>query len=76
MQTSGDLLARGFVRGTAMMDDPIVEEARRAGQKYVDAFKGDWKALIADLRRRSRREGRKVVSLPPRPPRPRVITTH
>lgn len=49
-------------------EDPIVEEARRAGQAYVDSFKGDWKALIADLRRRSEAEGRKVVSYPPRRP--------
>jgi hypothetical protein len=51
-----------------MRDDPIVEEARRAGQQYVDSFKGDWKALIADLRRRAEEAGRKPVSMPPRRP--------
>lgn len=50
-----------------MKSDPLVEEAREAGQKYVDAFKGDWKALVEDLRRRSAEAGRKVVSRPPKP---------
>ena len=50
------------------MIDPLVEEARRAGQAYIDSFHGDLKAACADLRRRAREEGRKVVSLPPKPP--------
>jgi hypothetical protein len=37
------------------MTDPLVEEARRAGQAYIDSFKGDLKAACADLRRRARR---------------------
>ena len=49
-------------------EDPIVEEARRAGQAYVDSFKGDWKAMLADLQRRSAERGVKTVSLPPRHP--------
>jgi hypothetical protein len=52
-------------------EDPIVEEARKAGQAYIDSFKGDWKALIADLRRRSEEAGRVVVSYPPRRPQQR-----
>jgi hypothetical protein len=51
-------------------EDPIVEEARRAGQAYIDSFKGDWKAMIADLQRRSEERGVKTVSLPPRRPTP------
>jgi hypothetical protein len=50
------------------MKDPLVEEARKAGQAYIDSFKGDLKAVCADLRRRARAEGREVVSLPPKPP--------
>jgi hypothetical protein len=50
------------------MTDPLVEEARKAGQAYVDSFNGDLKAACADLRRRAREEGRKVVCLPPKPP--------
>lgn len=52
------------------MIDPLVEEARKAGQAYLDSFKGDLSAACADLRRRAREEGRKVVSLPPKPPMP------
>ena len=49
--------------------DPIVEEARQAGQAYIDSFGGDLKAVVEDLRRRTeerRRAGWPVVSLPPR----------
>lgn len=49
-------------------EDPIVEEARRAGQAYIHSFQGDWKAMIADLQRRSEERGVKTVSLPPRRP--------
>ena len=34
-------------------------------------LKGDWKALIADLQRRSEEAGRKIISPPPKPPRQR-----
>lgn len=51
-----------------MRNDPLVEEARQAGQKYIDSFNGDWKAIIADLERRAREEGRKIVTPPPRRP--------
>ena len=53
-----------------MTEDPIVEEARRAGQAYVESFKGDRRALLADLRRRSREAGREPISLPPKPVKP------
>jgi len=56
-----------------MEDDPIVEQARKAGQAYIDSFKGDWKAMLADLRRRSEEAGRTVVSYPPRRPEHRPV---
>ena len=52
-----------------MIDDPIVEEARQAGQAYIDSFNGDLKAVFADLERRreeARRAGHVVAS--PAPP--------
>lgn len=52
-----------------MNEDPIVEEARQAGKRYVESFNGDWNALAEDLRRRAQQSGRTPVSLPPRPPR-------
>ena len=57
-----------------MTEDPIVEEARKAGQAYIDSFKGDWKAMLEDLRKRSERQGRQPISLPPKPPRHRAPT--
>jgi hypothetical protein len=54
--------------------DPIVEEARRAGDAYMKRFNYDLKAVFADLRRRTeaaRAAGRQVVSLPPRRVQPK-----
>jgi hypothetical protein len=54
---------------TSNEEDPIVAEARRAGDEYMKQFNYDLKAAFADLRRRTeeaRRAGRRVVSLPPR----------
>jgi hypothetical protein len=54
--------------------EDLIEEARRAGQAYIDALKGDLKAVCADLRRRAQAEGRIVVSHPPKPPHPWQVT--
>jgi hypothetical protein len=54
------------------MNDSLIEEARKAGEEYIKSFKGDRKARLADLRRRQQEEGRRVVSLPAKPPRPRT----
>jgi LDH2 family malate/lactate/ureidoglycolate dehydrogenase len=51
--------------------DPLVDEVRKAGQAYIDSFKGDRKAMLEDLRRRQQEEGRQVVKLPSKPPRRR-----
>lgn len=51
-----------------MKDNPIVEQARQAGQEYIDSFHGDWKAIIADLRHRSEEAGRQVIATPPKRP--------
>jgi hypothetical protein len=53
-----------------MNDDPIVEEVRRAGEAYLAKFNFDLKAACEDLRRLSEENGRKTVSLPPRPVKP------
>jgi hypothetical protein len=56
-----------------MTDEPevdLIEEARRAGQAYIDSFGGDLAAVCADLRRRSAAEGRRVVPRSPLPPYP------
>jgi hypothetical protein len=55
------------------MDDSLIEEARRAGQAYIDSFHGDRKAMLADLRRRSREAGHQTVRLSPKPPRRQPI---
>jgi hypothetical protein len=54
-----------------MKSDPLVEEVRQAGENYIASFKGDWKALAADLNRRAQAEGREVISRPPVPSDPR-----
>jgi hypothetical protein len=50
------------------MTDPLIEEARRAGQAFIDSFGGDLKAACAELRRRAEADGRTVVSLSPKLP--------
>lgn len=60
------------------MIDPIVEECRKAGQDYIDSFHGDRKAMLEDLRRRQDewvKQGGRVVSLPPKPPRSKAVRT-
>ncbi len=55
------------------MIDPLVEEARNAGQAYIESFKGDRQAMLADLEKRTRQRGLKSVSLRPKPPRKRHL---
>lgn len=45
-----------------MMDNPIVEELRRAGVDYVESFGHDLDALFKDLRQRQKARGARVVS--------------
>lgn len=54
------------------MTDTLIEEARKAGQAYIESFKGDDQAMVEDLRRRAQNEGRQLVTLPPKPPREQV----
>jgi hypothetical protein len=48
----------------------LIEQARKAGQDYIDSFHGDLDAMSADLDRRALSEGRATVSLAPKPPYP------
>ena len=54
-----------------MSTDPIVEEARRAGQEFLAQFKGDMRAAAAELNRLAEASGRKLVHRAPRPAKPR-----
>jgi hypothetical protein len=58
-----------------MNDDRIVDEVRRAGEAYFAKFNFDIHAICEDLRRRSEQQGRKTVSFPPRPFKPRPEPT-
>ena len=53
------------------MRDEIVEEVRRVRHEHAAKFGNDLAAIFADLRKRQRESGYKVVSLPPRGPRRR-----
>jgi hypothetical protein len=55
------------------MDESLIEEARRAGQAYIDSFKGDRQAMLEDLRRRAREAGHQTVRLPPKTPRHHAV---
>ncbi len=58
-----------------MTTDPIVDEVRKAGDAYFKKFNYDLKAAFEDMRHRTEQSGRKVVSLPPRPAKPRPSRT-
>ena len=53
--------------------DTIVEEVRKIRQAHAARFNYDLRAIFDDLKEQERRSGRKVVSLPPKRPRPRTI---
>jgi hypothetical protein len=50
-----------------MTDEQMLTEGREAGKEYVNRFKGDWKALAADLNRRTVEEGRPLYIAQPSP---------
>jgi hypothetical protein len=54
-----------------MRNDPIVEEARRAGQEFLAQFKGDMRAAAKELNRLAEASGIKLVYRAPRPAKPR-----
>jgi hypothetical protein len=56
-----------------MSDDPIVDEVHRIRQKLLDEFGGDVDALMDEANRRllnGEFGPRKIVSFPPRRPKP------
>jgi hypothetical protein len=48
------------------MQDPIIEEVRKAREDHAAEFDHDLAAICADLKRIEEACGHKVVSLPPR----------
>jgi hypothetical protein len=54
-----------------MWHDPIVEEVRRVREEYAARFGYDLQAIHRDLKQREQASGRKIVSLPPRPAKPK-----
>lgn len=53
-----------------MIDDPIVAEVRKARDEYARRFNYDLDAICADLQQRQVQSGRKLVSFPPKRPKP------
>lgn len=54
-----------------MWKDEIVEEVRRVREAHAAAHGHDLRRIFEDLKKSQSQSGRKVVSLPPRPPRRR-----
>ena len=55
------------------MNDPVVDEVRKAGEEYFAKFNFDLNAICEDLRRSTEeaaKAGHKVFSSPPRVPQP------
>ena len=49
-----------------MFKDPIVEEVRRARDRYARKFNYDHDAICRDLQEKQRKGKRNVVSFPPK----------
>ncbi len=56
-----------------MIDDPIVAEVRKARDEYARRFNYDLDAICKDLQQKQAQSGRKVVSFPPRRPKPAIV---
>ena len=46
--------------------DPVLAEIREVREAYAAKFAGDIKGMLADIRQRQQRGGRKAVSRPPK----------
>ena len=57
---------KNSLRQETMFDDPIVEEIRRVRYAHASQFDNDLSAIVEDLRRLERENGRGYVSFPPR----------
>ncbi len=57
------------------MRDPIVEEVRKVREAYAKRFNYDLDAICQDLRKHQGKEGRKVVSFPPKAVKPEASRT-
>ena len=51
-----------------MSSDPIVDEIKQFREQYAAGFNYDIKAIVKDLQRRQRDDGRQVVRREPRHP--------
>jgi cytidylate kinase len=49
-----------------MKDDPIVAEIRKYRQEHAAKFNYDLDAIVKDIRSREGKDGRRVVTLPPK----------
>jgi hypothetical protein len=56
----------GTIGGLTMWKDPIVEEIRRYREEYAAQFNFDLHAICEDLRNQQGKNGRQVISLPPK----------
>ncbi len=55
-----------------MFKDTIVDEVRKARDEYAKKFNYDLKAICQDLQEKQKQSGKKVVSFPPKRPKPTV----
>lgn len=53
------------------MNDPIVDEVRRARDAHAAKFNYDLDAIFQDIKEQEKQSGLKFVSYPPRPAEPK-----
>ena len=49
-----------------MKTDPVLAEIRRVREAYAEQFRGDVRAMLADIRRRQKEGGRLTVAGTPK----------
>ena len=69
--TAGDLHAGGVAsRGRRLNVDDVLRAVRNAREAYAQQFGYDLQAIHRDLKAQEQASGRRIVSLPPRRPKP------
>ena len=53
-----------------MIDDPIVEDVRKARDEHAKKFRYDLEAIFQDLKAREKESGKRFSRFPPRPVTP------
>ena len=55
-----------------MIDNPIIDDVRKAGTEILDSYNGDIDAMLRDMMKRQHAGGKQVVKLSPEETKPSI----